>query len=115
LTNPNPDQLGVDITNNSGSPIIIQSLFVNWADSPSSQNLTQIFLNGASIWNTSDPDSPSTLPDEGGGMWPGPASDRTIPNGASQSLTLQFQEILLSTGYQVQITFDNGCQVSGSN
>ena len=104
----------MNINNNSGSPIVIDSLFVQWVKLTSSQKLDQLFLNGVSIWNTSDPDAPSNIPAEGGGIWSSSADQRTIPNGASRNLIINFMEPLEPTGYQVQIVFDVGCPVNGS-
>lgn len=104
----------MNINNNSGSPIVIDSLFAQWVKLTSSQKLDQLFLNGVSIWNTSDPDTPSNIPAEGGGIWSSSAAQRTIPNGASRNLIINFMEPLEPTGYQVQIVFDVGCPVNGS-
>lgn len=102
------------LNNNSGSPIVIESLVAQWVKSTSSQKLDQLFLNGVSIWNTADPDTPSNIPAEGGGSWPSTIAQRTIPNGSSRNLIIQFSDPLEPTGYQVQIVFDVGCPVNGS-
>jgi hypothetical protein len=112
--NPLPNQLSMNINNNSGSPIIIESLFAQWVKSTSAQKLDQLFLNGVSIWNTSDPDSPSNIPAEGGGNWPSTNSERTIPAGTSGNFIIHFMDPLEPTGYQVQLVFDVGCPVNGS-
>lgn len=114
LPNPLVDQLSMNINNNSGSPIIIESLFAQWVKPTSSQKLDRLFLNGVAIWNTSDPDTPSNIPAEGGGTWPSPSAQRTIPNGASGNFIIDFMDPLEPTGYQVQIVFDVGCSVNGS-
>jgi hypothetical protein len=100
----------MNITNNSGGSIAIDRLYVIWVKSPSSQKLDQVFLNGVSIWNTSDPDTPSDIPAEGN--WKNGVS-LTIPVGATQSFLIQFGDALQPSS-QVHIVFDIGCQVTGS-
>jgi len=101
----------MDISNNSGGNITIESLYANWVATPSSQRLDRIFLNGISVWNTSDPAPPSNIPDEGNWQSSGNLS---IPNGATQSLLIRFGDPLQTTGYEVRITFNNNCYVSGT-
>jgi hypothetical protein len=87
-------------------------LYASWVAIPSSQRLDQIFLNGISVWNTSDPDAPSDIPTEGN--WSGNVTDRTIPNGAVANLVIRFGDALQPTGYQIHLVFDIGCQVIGA-
>jgi hypothetical protein len=79
--------------------------------SPTSQKLDQLLLNGGNIWNISDNTTPSDIPTEGN--WRSGAN-LTIPNGATQSFEMVFQDNLQASGYEVHIYFDIGCQVSGS-
>lgn len=103
----------MSITNNSGTTITIDRLFAHWVQAPSSQKIDRLFLNGSPIWNTSDPNSPSDIPAEGGGSWPGVASDRAIPNANSGNFVIQFQFPLEPGNYEVHIVFNAlGCQVS---
>jgi len=111
ITNPNPNELGMNITNNSGGPITINRLFAYWVKSPTSQKLSKLLLNSIVIWNTSDSMPPSDIPTEG--TWKS-GTNRTIPNTAVQSFVLQFQNNLQPTGYEVHIVFDIGCQVIGT-
>jgi len=111
LTNPNTNELGMDITNNSGSTITINRLFAFWVKSPTSQKLDRLLLDGNLIWNISDTDSPSDIPTEGD--WRGGA-DLTIPDATARNFVIQFQDDLQSSGYEVHVVFDTGCQVSGT-
>src|SRR5260221_11080900 len=112
LTNPNPNELGMDITNNSKSTITINRFFAYWVKSPTSQKIARLLLNGTVvIWNTSDPDSPSDIPTEGN--WIGGA-DRTIPGTTAGNFVIQVQNDLQPTGYEAPIIFDIGCQVIGT-
>ncbi len=111
ITNPNPNEISMDITNNSGSAITINRFFAYWVKSPNSQKIARLLLNGAVIWNTSDPTSPSDIPTESN--WAS-GGNRTIPDPTPQTFLIQFQDNLQPTGYQVHIVFDIGCQVIGS-
>ena len=101
----------MDINNSSGGPITIDRLFAYWVESPTSQKIDKLFLNGVEIWNISDTDSPSDIPTEGN--WNG--SNRTIPDATVGNFVIQFQDPLGSGNYEVHIVFDIiPCQVSGS-
>jgi hypothetical protein len=111
LTNPNPNELAANITNNEPNPITISRFFAYWVKTPQSQKLDRLILDGNPIWNTSDNDSPSDIPSEGN--WIGSAS-RTIPAGATGNFLIRFQDNLQSTGYEIHIFFDVNCQVIGT-
>jgi len=111
LTNPNPNELGMNITNNNGTNITITRFFAYWVKLPNSQKIARLLLNGLVIWNTSDPDSPSDIPTEGN--WVGGA-DLTLLNGTTTNFLVRFSDDLQATGYEVHIVFDIGCQVIGT-
>jgi len=111
LTNPNPNELGMGITNNSGSTITINRFFAHWVESPTSQKIERLFLDSFVIWNTSDPDSPSDIPTEGNWI---NGADLTLLSGTTRNLLIQFPNDLQPTGYEVHIVFDIGCQVIGT-
>jgi len=108
ISNPNPNELGMNITNNSGSPVTINRVFAYWEKTATSQKLDRLFLNGISIWNISDTDSPSDIPTEGKFQ---AGADLTIPNATSYNFVVHFQDDLIPTGYEVHVFFDSGCQV----
>lgn len=101
----------MDIINNHGSTITVNRFFAYWAMVPNSQKIDRLYLNNAVIWNISDPDSPSDIPTEGN--WAGGA-DLTIPDGATRTFLIEFQNNLQPTDYEVHIVFDIGCQVIGT-
>lgn len=101
----------MDITNTSGSSITLTRFFAYWVELPSAQKIDRLLLNGTVIWNTSDPDSPSDIPTEGN--WVNGA-DRTIPDVTTRTFLIQFPDNLQTTGYEVHIVFDIGCQVIGT-
>ena len=110
LTNPNNNEIGMDITNNSGSIIQITRFYAIWTKSPISQKIDKLFLNGAEIWNKSDPDSPSDFPTEGN--WVGGAGP-AIPDATLENFVIQFSNDLLQPT-EVHIVFDIGCQIVGT-
>ena len=111
LINPNPNELAMDITNSTKSPVTITRFFSYWVKAPNSQKIDKLFLNGAMIWNTSDPNSPSDIPTESN--WANNAN-LTIPGLSTETFLIQFSNNLQSTGYEVHIEFDLGCQVIGN-
>lgn len=110
LTNPSPNQIGIDIIN-SGPTVTINRFFAYWVKTPTSQKIDRLFLNSAVIWNTSDPDSPSDIPTEGN--WVNGA-DLTIPKATTRNFLIEFPNNLQPTGYEVHLVFDVGCQVIGT-
>ena len=112
VTNLNSKELAMDIANINVAPITIASFHADWVKVAASQKLSKIFLGGTNeIWNIADNTPPSDIPTEGN--WN--SASRTISgNGAVGNLIVQFQDPLEPGNYQLQITFDNGCQVAGS-
>lgn len=108
LTNPNNNEIGMDITNNSGSIIQITRFYAIWTKTPVSQKLDKLFLNGAEIWNKSDPNPPSDFPTDGN--WVGGAGP-AIPNGITENFVIQFSNDLLQPT-EIHIVFDGSCQVT---
>jgi hypothetical protein len=113
ITNPSTNELGMNITNDSGGTVIINRIFAIWVKTPSSQKLDRMFLGNTSnvLWNTSDNFSPSDIPAEGNWI---SGSDRTILHDETRNFVLRFQDDLQPTGYEVHIVFDIGCQVVGT-
>jgi hypothetical protein len=100
----------MDITNNSGGPITVNRFFAYWVKTPSSQKLDRLLLDTDLLWNTSDPTPPSDIPAEG--SWRA-GVNFIINNTATRTLLVQFQDALQSTGYEIHVVFDSGCQVVG--
>jgi hypothetical protein len=99
------------ITNNSGGTITMDSLHIGWLDGPS-QKLQSVVLNGTSLWSGNDNAAPSDLPSEL--AWSGTAADRQVLNGTPGTLTMTFFVVLPSGTNTVEIIFDNGCTIQGS-
>jgi hypothetical protein len=105
----------MDITNNSGATITIDSFFADWVKVVSpSQKLDKLLLGGPEIWNQSDNTPPSDIPANDGNWVNG--ADRTIPDATTRNLVIRFGDPgpLEPGNYQVQIVFDVGCQLNRS-
>jgi len=110
VTNPNPNELSMDITNSNVAPITVASFHADWVKVAASQKLSKLILDGTEIWNIADTTPPSDVPAEGN--WNN--NNRTISSGIVGNFIVQFQDPLEPGNYQFQITFDNSCQVAGS-
>lgn len=108
LTNPNPNELSMDITNSNAGMITMNRFFAFWVKSPTSQKIDRLIFNNVLVWNTSDPDSPTDIPLEGNFI---SGADLTIPATSTRTLLVQFPNALQPTGYEVHIVFDLKCQV----
>jgi hypothetical protein len=109
----NNNELSTDITNGASGSILITRFFAQWVESiPPAQSLDQLSLQGVSIWDRSDPNSPSDIPSEG--AWKIPLSNRVIPVGV-RTFTIQFKNALEPGDYQVYLVFGGiNCQVNQS-
>ncbi|HLO16446.1 MAG TPA: hypothetical protein VK206_16560, partial [Anaerolineales bacterium] len=115
LTISATNELAMDITNNSGATVTIDSVHADWMNISPSQKLDKLLLDAPNeIWNISDNTPPSDIP-ANDGNWVNSA-DRTILNAVTRNFVLRFGDLLnLNPGnYGVIITFNNSCQVSRS-
>jgi len=108
LVNSPLNALTTTITNSHGAPITINRFFALWVKNTSSQKLANLTLNGNVVWNPSDTFPPSDVPTESN--WVN-GSNLTIPDATTQDLLIQFQDNLDTTGNEIHIVFDIGCQV----
>ncbi len=107
------DNLAINITNSTGATIRMDGLTVNWIESPISQKLKNVAVDGNQAWNGADNNTPSIFPSEI--AWTGLASTREVSDASTEQLLLNFQDDLAVSGYSIQITFDNGCVLNASN
>jgi hypothetical protein len=113
LSIPGGDQtLHMSITNTTGGVITINSIYLIWNKDAPSQKVRKFILNGNDIFSGADPDSPSMLTSEL--PWSGTLTDRQIADSTTAPLLVDFQNDLASTGFEIHIVFDIGCQVSGT-
>lgn len=97
-----------NITNNYSSDIVINSITITWNDGVNGK-LNVVRLGGQQIASPNAQTSPITISPTGG------SANRTIAVGTAKVLALAFQSAPVSSGYQVDITFDGGwCTQSAS-
>jgi hypothetical protein len=100
------------ITNSSGGTIRMDSLHVEWVDSPSDQRIIKVVLDGVQVWGGNENNDPTDFPAED--PWGATPGDRDIGPG-TVTIMLQFQEVLQLSGYTIEPTFDIGCSITSSN
>jgi len=94
------------VTNNSGTTITIDVVDLDWP--ASNDALYNIFVKGAVVWSGED-----LLPPTHIDSWIGGQSAREVHSTAS--LEAFFGTTAAGSGYNLDITFDNGCQASAGN
>ena len=90
------------ITNNSGGTITLDSMILTWP--ASNDAIFNIFLKGSPIWSGYEPTSPTSITFSGGA--------RQINSSANLEV---FFGSAAASGYNLSITFSNGCQASRTN
>jgi len=100
-------ELAVTIQNN-GAAGTISNISIVWPETPPAQQLRVIRFAGSVIWDSVDNNSPSSLPAEG--AWAG--GDRLLPTSGVKELRFEFHKELAASGFNLTVTFDNGCSVS---
>jgi hypothetical protein len=96
------------LKNNSVSSPVISSINISWSASNSSLN--KIRLKGSNIWAGNSP--PPTASINSG--WSGDPAKRTLPANSSSNLDLIFLNPAESSGYNITVSFSNGCSTSAS-
>jgi hypothetical protein len=105
--------LEMTLVNDSDALVIITGIYVDWPDTPESQSLSEIRFNNVVLLVADDPLPPSDYPTERN--WMAAQSDLELAASESKLLVLLFSDDLQANGYSVNVTFDNGCTVGGSN
>jgi serine/threonine protein kinase len=90
-----------EIINDSGGPITIESMNLNWPIS--NDALYYIYLEGAPIWSDEDLDPPTAI------------SSVAREVHSSADLEAHFGTAAAGSGYNLNIAFMNGCQVVTGN
>ena len=93
-------ELDWTISNGSGGNIRITSLYINWPEG--NQVLKKIELNGSEIWSGEDEAPPTNISS-------GMKGNRLIGTGQSKTLHFYFDQEASSSGYSLEVGFDNGC------
>lgn len=97
---------GWEITNDSGATIKIEVIDLNWP--ASNDALFNIFVDGTVVWASVDTAPPTHID-----SWVGGQSAREVTSSAD--LEAFFGTMAAGSGYNLSVTFDNGCQVSAGN
>jgi len=97
---------GWEITNDTGETIRIEVIDLNWP--ASNDALFNIFVDGSVVWAGEDLTPPTHI-----SSWVGDQSARDVDSSAE--LEVFFGTNAAASGYNLLITFDNGCQASAGN
>jgi hypothetical protein len=92
------------VTNFSGSTITITAIWIDWP--AGNDALERVEFGGDRIWFGDDEDPPSSMP-----PWFGWSRDRELRNYRDKDLEFRFERIAASTGYNLEVTFDNSCTI----
>ena len=95
-----------EIRNDTAGTITIESLNLDWP--LSNDALFDIFLSGSPIWSGEELDPPTSIT-----SWIGGAGARSV--NSSADIEAQFGTSAAGSGYNLRITFDNGCQAAAGN
>jgi serine/threonine protein kinase len=90
------------ISNGTGSPIVIEEINLDWP--ASNFGIFNVFLDGTLIWASGDPSPPTYISN-----FIGSKSDRQVDS--SGVLEALFGNDAASSGYSLEIRFDNGCRI----
>jgi serine/threonine-protein kinase len=100
----NGQKVSWSLYNGGTGTVQIFRIYLNWP--PANEELTKIDLGGDEIWDKKDKNPPTWI----AGGWKSGA-DRTIGSGSSKTLLFVFDEAAEPSGYDLEVTFDNGCVV----
>jgi hypothetical protein len=81
---------------------VIENINLDWP--PSNFGIFNIFLDGKMIWAQGDPSPPTNI-----SSFTGSTSDRRV--NSSGVLEALFGNDAASSGYSLEIRFDNGCSI----
>ena len=93
------------ITNNTGGTVRIDVLDINWPGS--NEALFNVFIDGGLVWAGGSFSPPTHI-----ASWIGSSSAREV--GGGTPLELYFGSAAPS-GYNLQLSFSNGCELSKAN
>lgn len=96
---------GWEITNDSGATITIEAIDLDW---PAPNELFYIFVDNTMVWWSYGVSPPRHID-----SWINDQSAREVDSSAT--LEASFGTDAASAGFNLSVTFDNGCQVSAGN
>jgi hypothetical protein len=91
----------IRVTNTTGDQIIIASVNIQWPGS--NDALLKAESDGTEIWSGNDPDSPTNFACSG--------NQCRVNHNNNRVLAFTFAVNAASSGYNLRITFSNGCVV----
>jgi hypothetical protein len=94
------------LTNGSGATIVLTRFDLTWT---AGEDLSKAETDGADFWN-GDTSSPANI----SSGWTGNPDKRTWNPSDSRQLRFAFEDIVTSSGYWLDVTFDNGCVTSAT-
>jgi serine/threonine protein kinase len=94
-----------NLTNSSVSSITIASIWFKWPYS--NEELIRIKYADQTIWSGESGPPSATITN-----WSGGAEKRGLSQGSSKPLQFKFEEDVASSGYDLELTFDNGCTIA---
>jgi hypothetical protein len=114
IDSPNTNELRMMITNSSGGIIRMDSLYVEWIDTPASQKIVKVRLNGVDVFSGNANNAPTEWPVDH--AWDGAAANRDIAIGATVELLVQFDVAFAAPppNYVIKPTFSIGCYLEES-
>jgi hypothetical protein len=103
-------QLSVNLVNNTGGNISLETLHIEWVNAPASQRITDIYLATDNLWTGLENNPPSDFPADH--AWGG--GSRVIANTQNKDLRVVFNTTLDPGTYLVSAIFDINCRVEAS-
>jgi hypothetical protein len=101
------EKISWTMANNGVTTVKITGIYLDWPNG--NEELQKIILGGREIWDQEDDNPPTTIHSG----WQTP--NRRLSPGESKSLIMEFAEDAASSGYDLVVTLDNGCQISDAN
>ncbi|KPK89875.1 MAG: hypothetical protein AMJ88_16950 [Anaerolineae bacterium SM23_ 63] len=95
------------VFNSTPDAIFIDAIWIDWP--PSHIKLKKVKLDGDTLWDEGDGDSPSWMPPWKPGLDP---NKRKIKAGDDRVLKFEFEKDADSPAYHLVVTFNNGCSIS---
>jgi len=104
---PSGTKLELQIQNNSLADVRVAQILFLWPSPDGKQVLNEIKMSGSAVWNAVDNNPPTLI---SSGQWlSGSDEIRKVPASSSRLMQFVFMRSLASSGYNISVTFENGC------
>ncbi|MBN1537340.1 MAG: pilus assembly protein [Anaerolineales bacterium] len=105
---PKSNYIDLNVDNTSGVTHRVTSVALVWPDEPAiTQSLNWIYMDGWTIWNAGDSEPPTMI-----SSWIGFPEYRNVP--PASSMRFSFMQNLITSGFYIEVSFENGCNLSAS-